>query len=439
MSEIATIVFSVLNFFIIFSSPVTIFNKKISSYSGTNQFDILIVNSIFYINLLLFFSFFSLNTGYIFVIISLFAYFLFFINAKKYYLLFKKNLIIFLLFFFLLFCMFVKIAFEPILAWDGVHHWLMKAKVFYDGGYIENIKGVMMDYYPHLGTYLWGFFWKNSFLEIEYFGRFVFIFLFLISFFSCFDNFKQYSNIVKSSLIVILIYMSTDLMLLAGYQEYLLFFAFYCCSRIFVIFEKSILKKKDYLVYLVLFGFATNIFLWTKQEGFFHFIIMSIIFLMHSKIKFGQKFIFAILFATLFILFFFIKNYFFGGFHFHEDIIKQSTFENLQLSVLTEKILLITKYVLISVIKNPIWLVIVFSIFLLFKTNKDYFKKNFFVITFLFFELGFVYATFIFQSADLKWLLPLTLSRVLFPLCGFLIFTVYDCLNYFKKLNYNEQ
>ena len=154
MLEVIMILFSVFHFFIIFNSPLFFFNKKKTYVSKINLFDIMIINSILYINLLLWFSFFPVNSNYIFLIICLLSYFIFFYKFKNYLDLLKKNLIIFSLFFFILFCLFIKIAYDPILAWDGAHHWLMKAKVFFDGGYIKNIKGVMMDYYPHLGTYL---------------------------------------------------------------------------------------------------------------------------------------------------------------------------------------------------------------------------------------------------------------------------------------------
>jgi hypothetical protein len=235
---------------------------------------------------------------------------------------------------------------------------------------------------------------------------------------------------------LILIYLTTDLLLLKGYQEYLLFFAFYACSRIFIVFERSTLSKKNNnLFYLLLFGLTTNIFLWTKQEGFFHFFIINAIFLIHSKIKFGYKFIYIFLLTLFIIVFLFIKNYFFDSFHFHEDILKPSLLENLKPNILAIKLLLISKYIFISFFKNPIWLVVLFSTLFLLKTKtgKHYFKKNFFIITFLFLEFGLVYMIFIFQSADLKWLLPLTFSRVLFPISGFLIFIIYDFCNNFKN------
>jgi hypothetical protein len=263
MIEIIFILFSIFNFFIIFSSPVIFFDANKYYFREVNLFDFMILNVIIYINLLLFFSFISLNTKYLFSTISLISYLFFFFKIKIYLSLIKNNLINFFLFFFILFCFFIKISYDPILAWDGAHHWLMKAKVFFDGGYIKNIKGVIMDYYPHLGAYLWAFFWKNSYLQIEYFGRFFFIFLFIISFFSCFYNFQNFPILMKPSLIMILIFLSTDFMLFKGYQEYLLFFSFYACSRIFIKFERSTLSiAYKNLFYLLLFGLTTNIFLW---------------------------------------------------------------------------------------------------------------------------------------------------------------------------------
>ena len=36
--------------------------------------------------------------------------------------------------------------------------------IFLQGGSYEDIANVPFSYYPHLGTYLWGYFWSNSFL-----------------------------------------------------------------------------------------------------------------------------------------------------------------------------------------------------------------------------------------------------------------------------------
>jgi hypothetical protein len=434
MLEITVITLSAINFFIIFSSPVVFFNKKICNYLKVNLFDILIVNSIIFINILLFFSFFKINYIYEYFILFSFSYFIFFLKVRDYLDLFKNNLKIFLLFFLLLLCLFIKIAHDPHLAWDGVHHWLFKAKTFFDGGYIKDIKGLPFDFYPHLGTYLWSFFWKNSYLQIEYFGRFLFIFLFVVSFFSCLNDFQKNSRIAQSALILILIYLSTDLMLFSGYQEYLLFFTFYSCSRIFLLFEKKILKKEYTLIYLFLFGFCVNIFLWTKQEGFFHFFIINTIFLIHSKIKLNYKLIYIGLIFSFVILFLFVKIHFFGSFHFHENVINDSFSENLILSKLILKLFLISKYVIISFFKYPIWLLIIISLIFLFIKNRVFFKKNTFVITFICLEFILIYSIFLSLTSDLQMSLSLTLSRVVFPISGFLIFAIVDILNISYKL-----
>lgn len=438
MLELITIVLSAINFFIIFSSPIVLFNSKIGNYLKVNIFDILILNSVIYINLLLFFSFVKINYVYTYFILFSFSYFIFFLKIKDYLDLFKNNFKIYLLFFLLLLCLFIKISYDPHLAWDGAHHWLFKAKTFFDGGYIKNLKGVPFDFYPHLGSYLWGFFWKSSYLQIEYFGRFLFIFLFVVSFFSCVNDLQKNSRIVQSALILILIYLSTDLMLFRGYQEYLLFFTFYSCSRIFLLFEKKTLKKEHILIYLFIFGFCANIFLWTKQEGFFHFLIINTIFLIHSKIKLNYKFIYTGLIFCFLILFLIIKIYFFGSFHFHEELINESLTENLNVSKLIWKLFLISKYVIISFFKYPIWLLIIISLFFLFKKYRFYFLNNTHVITFICLEFILVYSIFLSLTSDLKMSLSLTLSRVVFPICGFLIYLIVDLLNlFYKQKNYN--
>ena len=67
--------------------------------------------------------------------------------------------------------------------YDALAHWIYKVKVFYQGGTVSNLKGLTYDYYPHLGSYLWAFFWKNILIKNEYLGRLFFLYIFLISIF----------------------------------------------------------------------------------------------------------------------------------------------------------------------------------------------------------------------------------------------------------------
>ena len=89
--------------------------------------------------------------------------------------------------------------------WDGVANWFYKVQNFYQGGSIDKLNNVPLNHYPHLGSYIWAFFWKNSFLNYEYFGRFFYVFFFLIIIFSIISSQKEFTDIEKFFLIFIVV------------------------------------------------------------------------------------------------------------------------------------------------------------------------------------------------------------------------------------------
>lgn len=105
--------------------------------------------------------------------------------------------------------------------------------------------------------------------------------------------------------------------------------------------------------------------------------------------------------------------------------------DNLNPIILFQKIFLIIKYIMISFVKYPIWIIIISSsIILFFKYN--FFEKFYFLYTFIFLTFTFIFSIFIYTPDDLNWLLPLTLSRLVFPISGFYIFLIIILLNKLK-------
>ena len=116
----------------------------------------------------------------------------------------------------------IAMAHEPKLEWDGFH-WITKSLVFINEQEIQGLQDADMAMYPHLGGYLLALFLKNSYLGLEYFGRFFPIFFYLISIFSIFNMLKIKSEKIIFILIFTIIYLTYDQYLFAGYQEYYIF------------------------------------------------------------------------------------------------------------------------------------------------------------------------------------------------------------------------
>jgi hypothetical protein len=354
------------------------------------------------------------------------------LNFIKYADFFIKNLFFISLFLLILFCLFITIAQSAILTWDGAAHWFFKAQNFYQGSEYKDLKNLPFNYYPHLGSYIWAFFWKNSFLQLEYSGRFFFIFIFLVSIFSLGQQLNsKFSNVEKTLLTFLFVYLSTNLFLFGGYQEYLIFFVFFSFSRLF--FLSQYLKRNNFYDFTPAFLLlVSHLVLWTKQEGFFYYIILNLIFLLHYKKNLYYKFVYLILTLVLLLIFIYTKIYFFGSFKFYETIIHADLINNFNLLILSKKIFLILKYIFISFAKYPIWILIILSSIILW-IKYDFFNKNIFLYTFFFFSFSLVFLIFLQTTYELEWLLPLTLNRIVFPISAFLICLIVELLNRLKK------
>jgi hypothetical protein len=440
MTEIISIFLSIIVLLMIFSFPLPL--TSINRIKSINIYDVLLVNIVIHSNVFLILSFFPLNTNFIFFIYIILSICFFILFRKINFIYLKYNFLAIFFFIISLYCIFINIAQSSILSWDGAAHWLYKAQNFFQETEYKNLINLPFNNYPHLGSYIWAFFWKNSLIQIEYFGRFFFVFLLLSCCFSLGQQLdEKFSNFEKILISLLFTYLSTNFFLLGGYQEYFLFFIFFVFGRFFLLYQSNPkFMKKKYLIILILL--TLNLFLWTKQEGFFYFIILTAVFLFHIKSHLHYKFLYFCF--SLFLVFVFakIKIFFFGNVTFNENVNINELFKNLFL-LITEylfnysfyeifyKILVITKYVLISFIKYPIWITIILSTAILIVKYK-FFKNNFFFISYFFLHLALIYLVY-FKHNDINTLIPLTLSRLIFPISGLYIFLIVILLNKLKR------
>jgi hypothetical protein len=431
MTEIILSFAYIFVFFILFNYPFNAFYSKSQlNVLKIFPFDALLANIIIHLNFLLMLSFFNLNLNIIFAFELIIGIFFFIFRLNKFIEFLKKNFLQF--FYFVIFCfvLFLSISTNPHLTWDGLEHWFFKTQVFVQYGEYSMLKGLPYDYYPHLGSYLWAYFWKNSLINLEYFGRYFFAFFFVVTIFSLTNLLdKQFSIIEKFFISLLIIFLCTDLFLFGGYQEYLLFCLLYVVSRLF----KILTVNKSIQIYILLFILMTNfLILWTKQEGFFYYIFLNLVFFIFFKIKLNYKILYSLLTFFLFIIFICIKINFFGELQFQSNIVHKSLVNNLDISIFINKFFIILKYFFISFVKYPIWIFIIFSSFyLFFKTS--YFDNNKFFIIFFVISTLFIFSIYMHTPHEIKWLVSTSLSRLLFALSGFYIILLIDFLNYTNK------
>ena len=242
MIELVAILLQFFVFLIIFSFPLNprSLNKLIKPNGNTlNYIDCHAVNIFIFINILLIVSFFNIHLSYLFLFFFSISIICLIIRRKEYFsIINRKNFTKFIFFFIITISIFISVSHNTKLVWDGFH-WITKALVFFNNEPIQNLQYSDMPMYPHLGGYIWAFFWKNSLLEYEYFGRLFYAYIHIISIFTIFNIAKFRSENLIYLLIFSLVILTYDPFLLGGYQEYLIF------STLLIIFlllfNKSIL------------------------------------------------------------------------------------------------------------------------------------------------------------------------------------------------------
>ena len=430
MIEILQIIFQLFLFIFLTSFPVNkyLFNQS-SSIKKLSFLSSLSINSLFLIFLLLFFSFFKIDLIYVF-------YFIFFIYSLLFLKIFSskkrkinnKNWPLIIFFLFALVCVFFKTSYQFELGWDGFS-WKEKANFFYNGGYLFDINDFTETYqnYPHLGAYIWAFFWKNSFLGHEYIGRLFYDYIYITSLFAIILNFQNLNNLKKIFIFILLFFCTFDDGL-GGYQDYLIF-------SILTIFAAQLVNhyfnKDNYLFYTV-FIFSGILLPWIKVEGFFYSIFLIIIFLIY-ELQFNKnkkknlKFLFLSLIIFSLLIRVIVNNFVLG-----ENTLFQSNLFNflnsdLNLEIIFTKTYYIFFYTINSFFKYPIWLFNSFGLLL-----SLYFLKNikvlkvfliFFILNFL-----FIFSIYFTTSTDIVWYLAASLDRLVLQTSGFyfVIFSLFS-------------
>ena len=427
MTEVISIYLQFLIFFIIFQFPI---NKSIlNSYSKLkfNFFEIITLNVILHLFFYLVISFLSINLKVFFILEVLLG--LSFIIFNTINLFRKKTLAMddnfFLIIIFIIFniILFTQIAGHMRLEWDGLSHWIYKAQIYFQEGTFADLKYVDFSYYPQLGSFLWGYFWKNSFLELEYFGRLIFPFLYLVGIFLSVSSLNNSKNLlIKIVIIAVLITLSLDFYLFGGYQDYLLFFEILVFSKFFDLYKKN----KSNLLFVILF-LDTVLILWTKQEGFFYNIILTIVFVVFCDQKNKIKALFSVLVFLSIFLQIELKNNIIGNFQFNEPIIHNGLLRYLQISEIISTFLLISKNIIISFFRYPIWILTLFIVSysqLFNQVKMETYTKFYLLVYFI-----FVYAIYFQTKMDLAYVLPITIDRILLQGSGFIIYPVVILLN----------
>jgi len=428
MIEILNMVFLIISMIWICSFPLIQNNSEINfPFNKLTSLEKTSINLSILLNILLILSFYKINLQYIFVALIILPL-INFINFKK-----KISLQSLVILFFFIFILSISIGSNLKLEWDGAATWIYKTINFYSGNNFNNlseIPGAIT--YPHLGSYMWAFFWKNSFINNEYVGRIFFVFCYCLSILLIVGLPKiKLSN--KILLISGFLILTLDYYLFAGYQEYLVFsiliFIFYFYFKYFV------QKQKIFLIPMIFF---INAIIWVKNEAsvfvffFFLFIIFHHLIEKH-KIK-NEIFILSIFF--IFVVF--VKYLVFYN-NFNEintgwpGYQTNSLKDIFQIDYFIERTSSIIMNIVVALIKCKVYLM--FFLTLLFCLKHKNLKIFLPFLFFLFLNLILVFLIyFLTNSVDWQNYLATTVDRLLFQTSGIYLIPIYFILRKNFKL-----
>lgn len=435
MIEILSILSQFLIFLLFFTFPfnISFLNKKLNLKNGTlNQLDAQTINVIFFLFVSLNFSLFNLNTTILFNIYLFFSIIFLLFNFKSYFKnLHSKDILNFILFFLIVISIFFSIANNLKLEWDG-HTWIEKAFIFKNAERISNLKNTLHSNYPHLGSYIWAFFWKNSILELEFFGRFFNVYIYVLSIFLIVKTIKLKNENYSYLLILFFILITFENYYFAGYQEYLIFVSLIFAARYINFLSEENFNNIKLVVIIILILYINS---WFKLEGKIYFIIFSIPLVLLLKINTYKKFNLFLLISILPILQLYIEKDLIGNFNnLNLNELIESFKDFLNVKFLLLKIYKISAHIIIAFVKHPLWLIILTSLLLLKYLQK---KTNLFfkyVLICLFLNFTFVMGTYMILG-NLDLMLRVTLDRVIFQTSGFYLFFLIFLMNNFKFRN----
>jgi len=354
MIEIFNIIGQFLIIFLLFNFPLNLKNtKKIKIFDNLDFFEILSVNLFIFLFVFLIISFFSTNYSYI-ILIILFLSLILNLNSLNYI---SNSISIndlrFIFIFFLSFLVLsVSIVSNLFLEWDG-QVWINKAINFYDNKSAFNLKILEIDIiknYPHLGSLLWGIFWKISIINHEVFGRVIYVFIYVLSIVITVRKLR-YQWWLQYIFFFSFIFFTFDLYLFSGYQECLMFSMILILMHLFLRFKNKLNNVFILLISLVFFSLLS----WVKNEGVVYFLIFTALTFFHIK---NYRILIVFSSVTLILVRYTILNEISSN----EGVLSinlKNYLNFLDLNQILLTIVLFFKYLIISFFKNTIWLFII--------------------------------------------------------------------------------
>jgi len=417
MMEIILIFLQILfiGFLTFYSIPDSIFGLK----NSKNLLNTLTMKSIIMMNIFLLFSFLSVEKNYLLFILVFLC--LFFIIKKKNTFILNFNLkILFIALYIILIS--IVLANELALGWDAKFFWYLKTINFYQNNGLLSLNKIPAMDYPHLGSYIWSFFWKFPFDAYEYLGRIFYVSIYVLSIFYFCEIFetKDLYKIILSSLILISSYTGE---LFSGNQEVIVFSLVLISSKLS--YEIILNKNNSSIENIIFLLLSFNAAIWIKNEGLFLIGFMILFVLILSNITLLEKKI--LLITSVFLVIFRISVLMLLDTNL-ESFQFDKTLNFSHLNNLLTNIKTISFYSIVYVVSLPLILFgLALAVYNFYNFKID--KIQIFIMGYTILNILFIFAAFIFAMENVEWQVRVGLKRVMFQSSGFYLLTVVYLLN----------
>ena len=432
MIESFQIIIAFFCFAILTIVPFNIFNSKKIFHTNYNILDLASFYLIINCTVLLFFSILPItlkdyNLFFYIVLVTIFfySYVLKFKNINN----FKDYYLQLILFFLVFFIVSIDVASKLYLGWDAKYFYYIKALFFVEGQNFYDLNKFEHIYHPHLGSFLWAFYWEFLPSKLEYIGRLFYVFI------ACFSIFYVCHKDLKYSLISNIIFISLMLLFykyerFSGLQEILIFSFLVITSKFYA--KILNINNKYFIIFSIL---LCNLLIWTKAEGMVYAIIMIMLLNLNNKIFFKEK-----IYINLSFLFIFFLKYLI--YEISNNVMLDTAgspyfinyFLDLNYQFIIYKLKFIMPYLAYYILNNIFFISgILILLILNFQKKKDAYIKiiNFYFIL----NIMFIIRAYLFRDMEIEYSIRTTMERVIFTSSGFYVFLI---INYFKSLNTNS-
>ena len=424
--EFFNIIIQIFFFLVLSCLPFSYVLNQKKILNNFKPIDYLSANFLILLNIILVFSFFNFDKEVLFlclIILSVLSLIFLIIKKVKFY-----NNILFYSFLFIIFFVSVDIANTFSFDWDTKKYYLPRAYAFFQSLFVDDL--IKHTERPYFSTYIWSFFWKNSLIQYEYFGRMIYGYLYVLSIFYFFDikKIELKSKIILCLILILFTYKSS---LFTGNPDILMFSLFmFLAKELYKIFSDDISNNN-----LITLSLILNLMIWFKSEGMVYSIItfISVLFFLKNNNKFKILLFLSITtFLTIKILFY---NYWGLSLNPNQSLFSSTFLNLLSFNLILERSLLVCLWYLTYFFTNPIVIFILFFVVYLFFNHRTRIKYLNFIICFFLIKFLAIYFSSIISTYELtlNFHLKYTVDRVIFQSSGLLLIILLQNYDILKK------